>query len=334
MINELETNKAYACKLALLECSKAKTKAGKDYLRLTLTDGTTQVQGNYWDWAGGDNTPPINKVYVVSCTVNEWNGGKQLNVTKMVLQDDADLNEFRPRFADASVTEALYQDALKLIDEMDSEPLKKICMDIYTSLKQAWLTVPAAKGMHHAYVAGNLIHSYNVACIAKEIATVVAADVDLCIAGGLLHDVGKLITYTWDGIRIDMTPYGQLHDHIVLGNNIVSSTCQYLHIDAELEMLLNHIILSHHGKKEYGSPVEPKCIEALIVSHADGLDASIEAIRSAAVPPNNIWTEKVYAAGGYNYLDQNVVSAIVAGAVREPSWEDDVADCMKQEPIV
>lgn len=332
MIKELETNKAYTCTLALLECTKAKTKAGKDYLRMTLTDGDMNVAGNYWDWSGGDNIPPINNVYAVSCNVTEWNGTKQLNVSKMVLNKDADLNAFRPRIGPSYVVDEYYLRALALIDTIESAQLKAICMDVYTSLKEAWLTIPAAKGIHHAYVAGNLIHSLNVALLAKTIAESTSANVDLCIAGGLLHDIGKLVTYTWDGIRIDMTPYGQLTDHIMLGNNMLSSTCQYLHIDAELEMLLSHIILSHHGKREYGSPVEPKCIEALIVHHADALDATMESIRAAE--SNGIWTAKVYAAGNQSFLAEEVVDAIVAGADREISWEDDVAECMKQNPSI
>lgn len=332
MIKDLETNKAYTCTLALLECTKAKTKAGKDYLRMTLTDGEMNVAGNYWDWAGGDNLPPINNVYAVSCTVNEWNGTRQLNVAKMILNKEADLNDFRPRLGPSFLIEDYYAKTLALIDTIESPALKAICFDVFTSLKDAWLTIPAAKGMHHAYVAGNLVHSLHVALLAKSIAETVYANVDLCIAGGLLHDLGKLVTYTWDGIRIDMTPYGQLADHITLGNNMLSSTCQYLQIDAELEMLLSHIILSHHGKKEWGSPVEPKCIEALIVHHADNLDSTIESIRAAE--SNGVWTNKVYAAGNQSFLTDEVVGAIVSGAEREISWEDDVAECMKQNPSI
>ena len=332
MIKDLETSKAYTCTLALLECTKAKTKAGKDYLRMTLTDGEMNVAGNYWDWAGGDNLPPINNVYAVSCTVNEWNGTRQLNVAKMVLNKDADLNDFRPRLGPTLVVEDYYNRAIELIDTIESQALKVLCTDVFTSLEDAWLTIPAAKGIHHAYVAGNLVHSLNVALLAKNIAEATHANVDLCIAGGLLHDVGKLVTYKWDGIRIDMTPYGQLTDHIMLGNNILSSACQYLQTDAELEMLLSHIILSHHGKREYGSPVEPKCIEALIVHHADSLDATIESIRAAE--SSGAWTNKVYAAGNQSFLTEEVVDAIVAGAEREISWEDDVAECMKQNPSI
>lgn len=332
MIKDLETNKAYTCTLALLECTKAKTKAGKDYLRMTLTDGEMNVAGNYWDWAGGDNLPPINNVYAVSCTVNEWNGTRQLNVAKMVLNKDADLNDFRPRLGPMSLVEEYYANALELIDSIESPTLKAICNDAFISLKNAWLITPAAKGVHHAYVAGNLIHSFNVAVLAKSIAETTHANVDLCIAGGLLHDIGKLVTYTWDGIRIDMTPYGQLADHIALGNSMLSSTCQYLQVDAELEMLLSHIILSHHGKREWGSPVEPRCIEALIVHHADNIDSTLESIRAAE--SNGVWTNKVYAAGNQSFLTEEVVDAIVTGAEREISWEDDVAECMKQNPSI
>lgn len=333
MINELEVGKAYACTLALLECTKQKTKAGKDFLRLVFTDGQEQVVGNYWDWAGGDRLPPVNNVYIVTCNVSEWNGTKQLNVSKMELNKTTDLNSFRPRVGPAEFVEEYYNRALSLIDDINNEVLKLICHEVYTSLKDAWLTLPAAKGVHHAYVAGNLIHSVNVATLAGNMATVLHADVDLCIAGGLLHDVGKLLTYTWDGIRIDMTPYGQLTDHIILGNNLLSSVCQSVGAPSGIEMLLTHVVLSHHGKKEWGSPVEPKCIEALIVHNADALDANIECIRAAS-KPGEAWTGKIFTLNNTSFMTEDLVSALLDLRLEEVTWQDDVAECMKQEPSI
>ena len=333
MIKDLEIGKAYTCTLALLECSKQKTKAGKDYLRLSLTDGQETVVGNYWDWAGGDNLPPVNTVYVVTCNVGEWAGAKQLNVSKMVTDPNTDLNSFRPRIGPYDLVLGYYDEALYMIDNMEHPVLRAVCMDIYQGLKDAWLTIPAAKGIHHAYVAGNLIHCVNVAKLAASMAHSLKANIDLCVAGALLHDVGKLLTYKWDGIRIDMTPYGQLVDHIVLGMNVVSGTCTGLGVPANIEMLLTHIIASHHGKKEYGSPVEPKCIEALIVHNADKLDADVEIIRAAS-STDSVWTNKLFTLGNNSFLTEACVEKILEAEELDASWEDDVAECMQQEPSI
>ena len=197
--------------------------------------------------------------------------------------------------------------------------LRTVALAALEELRAAWLIVPGAKGVHHAYTGGTLIHSYSVAQIAQAMSQAIPeANEDLCVVGAFLHDIGKLYTYRLNGINIEMTDEGNLYDHIFMGAEFIGNFTEGL-VDCnkysnmkKLE-LLRHIILSHHGKLEFGSPVVPQCIEAHIVNFADNLDANVEQIRAAArkVPTGTKWTERLFTVNGKAHLDPNYVEYVM-----------------------
>ena len=171
-----------------------------------------------------------------------------------------------------------------------------------------------------------MIHSYSVAKIAKAIAAnIPEANVDLCMVGGMLHDIGKLFTYNMNGIAIDLTDDGMLYDHIFMGAEFVGNFAE-AHIDTDSYantkklQLLRHIILAHHGSLEFGSPVIPQCIEAAIVHSADEIDATAEQIRDAArrAPDNVKWTERIYTLGNKPKLTPHYIDCIMSMHENEP----------------
>lgn len=298
-INELTVNAMCDITLVVKSAIAKETRAKKPYLAVELYDGIETISGNYWDWTSGA-IPEPNTIVDINAQVTEWQGTKQLNIKSMRANTTKHIAEFMPA-SKHDVAEA-YREAYSLIGEVKDDMLRNLTLEILDELRQLWLEAPGARGVHHAYVGGTLIHSLSVAKLAKVIAQATPeANVDLCIVGGMLHDLGKLFTYAINGVTIQMTDDGQLYDHIFMGAEFIGNFAEsHVNINDYNNMkklqLLRHIVLSHHGSLEFGSPVNPQCIEAFIVNHADGLDSTVEQIREASykVPENVKWTDRIY----------------------------------------
>lgn len=321
-ISNLEVGKSCTITLVVKSATPRETRAKKPYLVLELYDGVDTITGNYWEWTSG-NIPEVNSILDVTANVTEWQGKKQLTVNALRNNTTRHLAEFMP--SNGVDIGSVYNEAHALLSNIKDDAMRDLGLGILEALQSSWLTVPGAVGVHHAYVGGTLVHCTSVAKIAKAIAEQIPeASVDLCILGGFLHDIGKLYTYRMDGISIDMTDDGRLYEHIFMGAEFVGNFADsVINTDDYYNMkklqLLRHIILSHHGSLEYGSPVTPQCIEAFIVSHADGVDASAEQIRTAArkVTGNIKWTDRIYTLGNRNQLTPDYVSFIMTEGKKE-----------------
>lgn len=321
-ICDLEVGNNYTVTLVVKSATPRETRTKKPYLALELYDGSDTILANYWDWVSG-KVPEVNDVLDVTANVTEWQGKKQLTVTKLCVNTTRHLAEFMPS-AGVDIGE-VYRNAYALISNVQDDMLRDLTLAILDELRELWLTVPGAATVHHAYVGGTLVHSYSVAKISKAIAEVTpCANIDMCVVGGFLHDLGKLYTYDINGISIEMTDDGKLYEHIFMGAEFISNFAD-AHVDTSAYknmkkmQLLRHIILSHHGSLEYGSPVNPQCIEAFIVNHADGIDAAAEQIRAAArkVPNNYKWTERIYTLSNRAQLTPTYVDFIMSSEAAE-----------------
>lgn len=148
---------------------------------------------------------------------------------------------------------------------------------------------PAAVSGHHASIGGLLKHTTEVAAIARTIARACGADEQLVLAGVLLHDIGKIESYTWDGI-FDFTEAGRLVGHVVLGALLLERRLGEQHpplcTDDERKLLL-HFVLSHHGKLEWGSPIPPMTLEAEVLHWADNASAKTASVAEALQDDDN-----------------------------------------------
>lgn len=313
-IKDLTVGSSCEITLVVKSATARETKAKKPYLQLEFYDGCDTINGNYWDWATG-NIPEVNSILDVTCQVTEWQGTKQLTVKAMSRNNTRLLSEFAP--APAYDIGDTYKDAYALASKLDDDLLRGVCLGILEELRVRWLEVPGASRVHHAYVGGTLIHSLHVAQLAKVIAEhIPGANVELCIAGGLLHDLGKLFTYRMNGINIEMTDEGLLYEHTFMGAEFVGNYADLVYDSSMTKeykvRILRHIILSHHGHLEYGAAVTPKCIEAVIVNAADGIDAATEQIRAAAAktPEGTKWTERIYTMQNSQFLVPDFIGAI------------------------
>lgn len=313
-IKDIATNDIVDITLVVLSASARETRAEKPYLYLELSDGVDHIGANYWDWASG-KIPAVNTVLDIKAQVTEWQGVKQLNIRSMTTCTTRQLADFAP-ISGYDLAD-IYKRAYSLMSAVSDEALRQLALALLEELRQLWLTVPGAIGVHHNYIGGTLVHSYNVAVKAKAMAEVTeGADVDIATVGGMLHDLGKLFTYTINGASIDMTPEGRLYEHLFIGAEFVGNFAE-THVDTDNPYtyhkvrLLRHIILSHHGKLEYGSPVAPKCIEAYIVHFADMLDATNEQLRVASDKATSNWTDKLWALGNLPHLSHKYVKDLM-----------------------
>lgn len=319
-INELEVGRIVDIVLVVKSATARETKAKKPYLSLEFYDGVDTINGNYWDW-GGTNIPAKNAVLDVQAQVTEWQGTKQLNVKTMSTNNEIPLSAFAP--SSGLDVNAIYSDAYALMSDVKDEFLRGLALSILEELQATWLTVPGAKGIHHAYVAGTLIHSYSVACLSKHIAEQVpGANVDLCTVGGMLHDLGKLYTYKLNGVSIDMTDDGMMYEHLFMGAEFVGNYA-YSHfmmddLNTRKLAMLRHIILSHHGRVEYGAVTVPLSIEAHIVYHADAIDAAAEQVRTNSAKVGNVqWTDRIWALENKPHLTTQYVAEVMKPSTEE-----------------
>ena len=323
MIKDFKVNEIISLPLVVTSAVARETKAKKPYLQLELYDGTDTIQGNYWDWTSG-KIPEKNTILDVSGQVTEYAGNKQINIKSLSTNTTKHLSEFTPK----STVDlgSIYMQAIQLASSVHDEFLMNLTLSILEDLRYKWLEVPGARGVHHAFVGGTLVHSVAVAKVAKAISQQYPeANEDLCVVGGLLHDLGKLFTYTLNGITIDMTSEGMLYDHTFMGAEFVGNYVENLTLHAEdpcvaekLE-ILRHIILSHHGVLEFGAAVPPMCIEAHIVSKADGVDAAIQQVIEASRKVGDVkFTDRIYPLGNRPQITPQYVKEVMAAQFETP----------------
>ncbi|MDX2036271.1 MAG: HD domain-containing protein [Isosphaeraceae bacterium] len=184
--------------------------------------------------------------------------------------------------------EKLWDDLLKLVQEQIGNPfLLKLIGVLLRENRVLFMAMPAAKSFHHAYNAGLLEHVWSLTKICSWLADHYAEyygdldpplDKELLLTSAIVHDIGKLRELAYDSFDVSYTVEGQLIGHIVLGRDMVrEAAARVPDFPGELLLLLEHAILSHHGRLEFASPVVPKTLEALILSFADDLDAKVNA---------------------------------------------------------
>ncbi|GLI40002.1 HD domain-containing protein [Geobacter hydrogenophilus] len=262
----------------------AMAKNGKPYMTLKLMDKTGEIEGRVWD-----NVDELSAIFdrddfiAIRCKASVYLGKMQLIISELmrVPDDRVQLADFLPE-SDRPVAEMEQELAVLLASFTD--PHLKALMDAFfgdAELMALYRIAPAAKGMHHVYLGGLLEHSLAVARLVDVIIPLYGGlNRDLLVAGALLHDVGKVREMTYQR-SFDYTDEGKLLGHITIGVEMVQERIAAIPgFPTELAMLLKHMLLSHHGQYEYGSPKRPKTVEATILNYLDDLDSKINGIRT------------------------------------------------------
>jgi 3'-5' exoribonuclease len=264
------------------------TKSGKPFLELLLGDKTGTLKAKVWAEAlekVPKPWPAPGEDVGVQGKVESYQGELQLNVQHLYTVDylkakGKDLKEYDPELlyqTTAYDRPALWAELWQLADSQIRPPLKQLVLNLLERYREELMVCPAARMYHHPYVGGLLEHTWFVARHAlASLAIYPDLNPDLTLAGAVLHDLGKIKELA-NPSAPELTVPGQLLGHIVLGWEMVRSEAQALEFaDPTLLVQLEHIILSHHGTLEFGSPIPPKTREALLVNVLDDLDAKLK----------------------------------------------------------
>lgn len=256
---------------------RTKDSDGKQFLSLELGDATGRIDGVMWNEAAeayGRLTP--GDIVQLKATVGTYREAVQLRVESI---SRAKEEEWRPGdfLAQSPLSQAERETAIRTeIKTVRDQHLSKLLSLFFDDREfmDRFLEAPAAKLWHHAYVGGLSEHTAAVCRLAHAASdNYELLDTDLLLAGCLVHDVGKVPEYKM-GSFIDYTDQGRLLGHIVLGDQMVVERLSRIRdFPQEKAMRLRHMVLSHHGERERGSPVTPATLEALVLHHCDYLDA-------------------------------------------------------------
>ncbi len=264
--------------------TQAMARNGKPYMTLKLMDRSGEIEARVWERV--DELARLfdkNDFIYVSGRGNLYMGKMQLVVQQLrkVNEEDVDLADFLPvsKRPVAEMRAELDQLLASLTDGPIAQLLRAFFMD--EDFFRRYSRAPAAKGMHHVFIGGLLEHSLAVAALACDVAQRYAqVDRDLLIAGALLHDVGKIAELSYER-SFDYTDEGKLVGHIVMGVEMIEERSRTIpDFPRQKLMLLKHLLLSHHGQYEYGSPKRPKVLEAVILNFIDDLDSKINGIQT------------------------------------------------------
>lgn len=291
----------YLCKFK----QELKNRNGKSYYALKLQDKTGMIDAKVWDINDHIGDFEVFDYIQIEGSVIVYQEEYQLNVRKISKSDPDELDPSDYIPATPHDIEGLLEDLAQLVSSVKNVYIRAL-LDSFFS-KEEFLNDfkyhSAAKSVHHAYLGGLLEHTVTVAKIGESLCEhYPIANKELVIAGCLLHDIGKL--YELSGFpENDYTDIGNMMGHIPIGTEMIHDQIQKIdHFPKELAMLLKHIMLSHHGEYEYGSPKRPKTIEAMIVHSADNVDSRIKMVEEVLLADSS---NDTYA--GYNrILNRNI----------------------------
>ncbi|UCD06053.1 MAG: HD domain-containing protein [candidate division WOR-3 bacterium] len=256
-------------------------KDGGVYAILEFSDRTGTIDGISWD---GDSLGEVTAGDFVFVTgnVTEYSGRLQVVVNSMSQVEDGevDATDFLPTYLGDinSVMKALQEFRTSVRDKNLRQLLDSFFDD--NEFMILFRLAPAAKRVHHAYLGGLAVHTLSVLRLLRSMQSVYEfLNADLLITAGILHDVGKIEEYTYKK-SINISDRGRLLGHIVIGSEMVAERLRQIpDFPKDLRLKILHMILSHHGEKEWGSPKQPLFPEALVLHYADNLDSKIEMMR-------------------------------------------------------
>jgi 3'-5' exoribonuclease len=296
------------------------TREGRAYLRLELGDRSGTIEARMWDQfelpAKNINRDDFVKI---QARVEIYKNRPQLSLTQLRLAkpEEIDLADYLPHTT--ADVEKMWAQLLAYAQSIGNPWLKKLVSQIVADpdVAKGYQRAPAAKVMHHAYLGGLLEHVIGLCGMAKVVAGhYPELDVDLLLTAALLHDVGKLEELCYER-AIGYTTPGQLLGHIVMELETVTRAIEKIEgFPAPLKTVVQHLLISHHGQYEFGSPKLPMIREAMVFHYLDDLDSKLAAVRVAltGVGGDDEWSAYSSALGRkFLKLDEFLKTRTAAG---------------------
>lgn len=302
----LRPNHAVQLPLLCRTLTESEARNGNPYLTLSLTDRSGTIRGVIWNDA---ITPEEARESIgeVPCVVEVWartedyKGSVQLKISRISRSEDLVPYQFLP--ASEFDPDVMWGRLEQLLEKhVKTSPYELVLAEMFRVVGPRMQVSPAARNNHHAFSHGLLEHTLSMCELAVSIAEhynklhTALVRTPLLIAGVITHDIGK--TVELDPVSREYTDNGELLGHIFVGVSIMRRAARAVDMRSDCELELAHLILSHHGRREWGSPVEPKTIEALILHQIDMLDSKVGMALSAFVAAGNRpWTEFIRPLG-------------------------------------
>lgn len=277
----------------------AETKAGKPYLALTLMDRTGDIEARVWDKAVNfDDQTGVGSYIRVTGTAKSFRDSLQLGIVflEKLAAESIKPADFMP--ASKRSVQVMEEELDGIIGQITHPGLKALLESIFSGeTRQQFCTAPAAKKMHHACLGGLLEHTLSVAGLAlKVLEHYPGLDRDILLCGALLHDLAKIREFSFSAPPFDYTDQGRLMGHLVLGVDMVRQAAAGIdELEEDRLDQVCHLILSHHGRYEFGAPVLPMTQEALLLHHLDDMDAKMNYTDQLR--------EKMTGPGGYQWSE-------------------------------
>ncbi|MBE4906757.1 3'-5' exoribonuclease YhaM [Bacillus luteolus] len=271
---------------------------GKPFLTLMLQDKSGEIEAKLWDASSEDENAyaPQNIVHVCG-DVNNYRGRTQLKIRTIRPTNETDTIEVADLLEVAPLKKDVMAEKItQYIFEMKNPSIQRITRHLLKKHHSAFFEYPAATKNHHEYVSGLAYHVVSMLDLSKAISTLYPSlDTDLLYAGVILHDLGKVIELSGP-VSTSYTIEGNLLGHITIMVNEIGKAAEQLGITGEEVTILQHLVLSHHGKAEWGSPKPPMIKEAEILHYIDNLDAKMNMLDRALerVKPGE-YSERVFA---------------------------------------
>lgn len=296
-IKELKENDHIRSTYLVINATRGVTNNNLPYMTVTFQDKTGTIEGKRWDASEEDKAVfQIGNVVEIEADVINYRVGLQLKIisARCIPHDEVDVSLYT---ISAPVEQQELERRLKhYVDSIQDSDLHLLVSTIIKQVYNDFITYPAAVRNHHEYTNGLLYHTLSMANLAEMIASYYPqVDRDMLISGVLLHDIGKTIELSGPMIA-KYTKEGRLIGHISIMHSIVREQAEKLMISDEKRILLEHMILSHHGKQEFGSPVLPLTREALLLHMIDDMDAKMTILDKAfANIEEGEFTPKIFA---------------------------------------
>ena len=306
MIASFEDHEHIEGQFLLGNVSKGVNANGGAYLSVELRDASGSIVGKKWDATLEDEQLFVvgNVVQVVGET-NKYKDQLQLKIlsAELVPLEQIDVEKFVK--APPVAKETLIERFNAHVNSIKNEDCLKLLKYMINKFGDKIYTYPAAVSIHHEYSSGLLMHSITMADLANYLCPVYDCDHDLMITGCLLHDLGKTIELEGP-IVYKYSTEGKLLGHISIMAAELREAADELKITSEIPLLLEHMVLSHHGQQEFGSPVMPLTKEALLLSLIDNLDSKMVVVNKAVadVEPGN-FSNKVFSLDNRSFYKPN-----------------------------
>ncbi len=279
----------------LVKSVEVKTSSkGDTYLDFTLGDSTGEINGKLWRYTPAEHGEyKANDLVKIRGTISQYNGADQLRIERIRPTIDSD-NVYIEDFVRTSgySSEQMYDELMNIANGFADNNLKLLVTTILADNRENLLFWPAAFKLHHALRGGLLMHTLSIVRLCEGVCNVYPfIDRELLLSGAILHDISKLQEFDVNdaGVADGYTVEGNLLGHIAMGATKIDKYAEKLGVDRRVSVLLQHMILSHHGEPEFGAAVRPMFIEAEVLSEMDLLDSRIYEMREAvsSASPND-----------------------------------------------